>query len=148
MSTAELQIVYEPDDDGTGKVIASAKAGPFSAKGAAWFGRDLDIFLKRLRSYPLSSEKPPMIEGGYYDDKGNLKQCHVRIVIRPHDLRGRLLVQAELTSEVWSMPEAIVPNSASIRFLTEYAVLERFAAEFEELLKGRRQVAILTGTTS
>ncbi|XUM20526.1 hypothetical protein ACRAVF_23735 [Bradyrhizobium oligotrophicum S58] len=148
MSTAELRIAYERDEDGTGKIIATARAGAFAGRGEAWLGRDLDDFVKDLRSYPLSRDKPPMIEGGYFDGQGALAQCFVRIVVKPYDFRGHLLVHTDLATLVQSTPDADVQNSASIRFLTEYAILERFAVEFGELLKGQRQVAILTGTTS
>jgi hypothetical protein len=148
MTAAELHIAYEPDEDRTGKIIATARAGAFAGRGEAWFGSDLDEFVKDLRSYPLSRDKPPMIEGGYFDAQGTLAQCFVRIVVKPHDHRGHLLVQAELATLVQSTPDADVQNSATIRFLTEYAILERFAAELGDMLKGRRQVAILIGTTS
>ncbi|WP_315767995.1 MULTISPECIES: hypothetical protein [unclassified Bradyrhizobium] len=158
MSTAELHIVYEPDEDGTGKMIATARAGAFAATGAAWFGRDLDTFLEGLRSYPLSSDAPPMIEGGFFKSRSagffktynecELEQCHLRITIKPYDLRGSLLVHVELASEVWKTPDADLQKSASIRFLTEYAMIDRFATELGEVLKGRRDVAILSGTTN
>ncbi|WP_257166562.1 hypothetical protein [Bradyrhizobium sp. SRS-191] len=148
MSTAELHIAYEPDQDGTGKIIATARAGAFAGRGEAWFGRDLDDFVKGLRSYPLSWDQPPMIEGGYFDRQGGLAQCLVRIIVKPFDFRGHLLVHADLATGVQSTPDADLQNIASIRFLTEYAILDRFALDFEELLKGRCKVAVLTGTTS
>ncbi|MGJ4925812.1 hypothetical protein ACQR1I_10865 [Bradyrhizobium sp. HKCCYLS2038] len=147
MTTAELHIAYEPDEDRTGKIIATARAGAFAGRGEAWFGSHLDDFVKDLGCYPLSRDKPPMIEGGYFDGKGALEQCFVRIVVKPHDFRGHLLVQADLATLVQSTQDADVQNSASIRFLTEYAILERFAVELGDMLKGRRQVAILMGTT-
>ncbi|CAL76894.1 hypothetical protein BRADO3092 [Bradyrhizobium sp. ORS 278] len=146
MGTAELHVAYEPDDDGTGKIIATARAGAFAARGEAWFGRELDDFVKGLRAYPLSWDKPPKIEGGY--DERSLAQCLVRIVIKPFDFSGHLLVHADLATVVHSALGADVQNSASIRFLTEYAILDRFAVDFEELLNGRCKVAVLTGTTS
>ncbi|MGJ5204843.1 hypothetical protein [Bradyrhizobium sp. HKCCYLR20261] len=148
MSTAELRLAYEPDEDGTGKIIAVARAGAFAGRGEAWFGNDLDAFLKKLRSFPLSSEAAPMIEGGYYDGKGGLAECRVRIIIKPHDMKGTLLVHADLATLVQHTPDFDVQNSASIRFLTEYAELDRFAVQIGELLKGRREVAILMGVTS
>ncbi|MGJ5196162.1 hypothetical protein [Bradyrhizobium sp. HKCCYLRH1030] len=86
MSAAELHIVYEPDEDGTGKIVATAKTGAFAAQGEAWFGRNLESFLGRLRAYPLSSQTPPTIDGGYWDGKGVLVQWLIRITIKPYDL--------------------------------------------------------------
>ncbi|MGJ4883116.1 hypothetical protein [Bradyrhizobium sp. HKCCYLRH1065] len=148
MSAAELHIVYEADEDRTGKIIATARAGVFAARGEAWFGCDLNAFVKGLRSYPLSWDKPPMIEGGYFDGQGGLAQCLVRIVIRPYDFRGHLLVHADLATLVQSTADADVQNSASIRFLTEYALVERFATELAQVPNGKREAAILIGTTS
>ncbi|CCD94220.1 conserved hypothetical protein [Bradyrhizobium sp. ORS 375] len=148
MSIAELHIAYERDEDGTGKIIATARSGAFAARGEAWFGRDLDDFVKQLRCHPLSWDNPPMIEGGVFDRQRGFAQCRVRIAIKPFDVRGHLLVHADLATPVQSTPDADLQNRASIRFLTEYAILDRFAVDFEELLKGRCEVAVLTGTTS
>jgi hypothetical protein len=150
MSTAELRVIYRPDDDGTGEIIATVRSGAFSAQGSAWFGRDLEIFLAGLRSYPLSSENPPMIEGGFWKSgkSGVLDQCHLRITVKPCNTRGALLVRAELASQVQRSPDADLQNSATIRFLTEYAAINHFAAEFELLLNGQLDVAILHGMAS
>jgi hypothetical protein len=54
----------------------------------------------------------------------------------------------DVSSEVWKTPDADLQNSATVRFRAEYAVLERFVAEFEQVLDGTREVAILRGITS
>src|SRR5438093_822783 len=55
MSASELQVAYQADDDGTGKIIATVKSGEFSARGAAWVN-PIDVkrtFVAALRSFPL-----------------------------------------------------------------------------------------------
>jgi hypothetical protein len=148
MSASELQVAYQADDDGTGKIIAIVKSGEFSARGAAWVNPDVVIrtFVTALRSFPLTAT-PALVEGGFWskENPGSLEQCHLRIAVKPHDSRGTLLVHVDLSSEVWTTPDADLQNLATIRFTTEYAALDRFAQEFEQVLDGERDVAVLTG---
>lgn len=156
MSTAELRVIYRPDEDGTGEIIATVKSGAFAAQASAWFGRDLRTFVANLRSFPLTSANPPTIEGGFWDKKGSgiwsernsLKQCHLRISIRPHNTHGTLLVHVDLASPVLKTPDADLQNSATIRFLTEYAAVAGFAEQFEKVLDGARDDAVLQGNTN
>jgi hypothetical protein len=139
MATAELRVTYEPDDDWTGELIATVRSGAFSAQGSAWVGRDVYVFLTALRTYPLPSEKPPRIEGRIWDGR-------LRISVEPYNSRGMLLVRVDLASEIPGARDADLRNSATICFLTEYAVVDRFAAELQEVMDSRREVAILKGT--
>jgi len=152
MSASELQVAYQADDDGTGKIIATVKSGEFSARGAAWFNpaNVKHTFVAALRSFPLTATTPALIEGGFWskENPGTLGQCHLRIAVRPYDVRGTLLVHVDLSSEVWTTPDADLQNFASIRFTTEYAAVDRFAQEFEAVLDGERDVAVLTGIRS
>jgi hypothetical protein len=157
MSTAELRVIYRPDEDGTGEIIATVKSGVFGAEGSAWFGRGLKTFLTDLRCFPLTSENPPQIEGGFWNERGrelwnteraSLKQCHLRICIKPYGSRGTLLVHIELASPFWTSPDDDLQNSATVRFLTEYAAVARFADQFEKVLDGEMDEAILLGSTS
>jgi hypothetical protein len=150
MGAPELKVSYRPDDDGTGEVIAVATVGAFSARGSAWVGRVhvKQTFLTALRTFPLTPADPPLVEGGVWNGSGLLDQCFLRITVKPYDLRGRLLVHAELASEVWVPEDADLQNRASVRFLTEYAAVDRFAEEFEQVLDGKLEVAILKGIAS
>jgi len=147
MSTAELRIVYRPDDDGTGELVAVARSGPFSGEGSAWVGRGKETFIAHLRSFPQTATDPPTIEGGFWDGRGNLDQCLLRIVTKPYDSRGRLLVHVDLASPVWKAPDADLQSSTTIRFLTEYAAMDTFADHLEQVLNGKRDEAILKGVT-
>jgi len=152
MSASELHVAYQPDDDGTGKIIATVKSGEFSARGAAWFD-PIDVkrtFVAVLRSFPLTATTPALIEGGFWskENPGSLAQCHLRIAVKPYDVRGTLLVHVDLSSEVWTTPDADLQNLATIRFTTEYVAVDRFAQELEAVLDGKRDVAVLTGAKS
>lgn len=149
MSTAELRVVYRSDDEWTGEIIATVKSGTFSARGSAWFDRThvKETFLANLRSFPLTSANPPTIEGGFWNGTGSLEQCHLRISIKPYNTRGTLLVHVDLASQVGKTrtPDADLQNSATIRFLTEYAAVDGFAEQFEKVLDGKEDDAVLQG---
>jgi hypothetical protein len=152
MSVPELQVVYRTDEDWTGEIIATVKSGGFSARGSAWFDRGhvAKTFLSGLRSFPLTSINPPLIEGGFWSsgDPAILDQCHLRIAIKPYDSRGTLLVHVDLSSQVRETPDVDLQNSATVRFLAEYAAIDSFAEQFEQVLDGKREVAVLKGITN
>jgi hypothetical protein len=149
MSAAELRVTYRSDEDGTGQIFATVKSGAFSAQGSAWFNPDRvkDTFVTSLRAFPLTSANPPTLEGGFWDGRGNPDQCHLRITVKPYNARGTLLVQVDLASEVWKTPDTDLQNCATIRFLTEYAAVDGFAGQFEKVLDGEMEEAVLKGTT-
>jgi hypothetical protein len=151
MSAGELRVTYTPDEEWTGKIIATVQSGAFSAQGSAWFDRThvKKTFLASLRSFPLKSGDLPTIEGGFWskESQGSLDQCHLRISIKPHNARGTLLVHVDLASEFWKTPDVDLQNCATIRFLTEYAAVDRFAEQLEKVLDGESEEAVLKGIT-
>jgi hypothetical protein len=149
MSAAELRLSYRADDDGTGKIIATVRSGAFSAQGSAWFNPNgvTNTFIASLRAFPLSSTNPPMLEGGFWSSD-SLTQCHLRIAVKPYNSRGTLLLQVDLASEVWGTPDADLQNSATVRFLTEYAAIDGFAEQIKRVLAGECAEAILKGITN
>jgi hypothetical protein len=152
MSAAELRVAYRSDEDGTGQIIATVKSGAFSAQGSAWFNPNhvKKTFVASLRAFPLRSENPPTIEGGFgsRENKGSLDQCHLRITIKPYNSRGTLLVRVDLASEFRKTPDADLQNCATIRFLAEYAAVGGFAEQLERVLYGESEEAVLTGITN
>ena len=147
MRTAELRVTYGPDNDGTGELFAFARSGAFSGEGSAWVGRSMDTFIARLRSFPLTAEDPPTIEGGYWDNRGSLNQCQLRIIIKPFNSRGTLLVHIDIAAPVNNTREFDLQNSVNIRFFTEYAAVDTFADHLEQVVGNRRDEAILEGDT-
>ncbi|WP_027518582.1 hypothetical protein [Bradyrhizobium sp. WSM1417] len=149
MSAAELQAVYWTDEEYTGQIRITVKSGQFSAEGAAWFDRIhvKETFLVALRKFPLPANDLPILEGGFWrsGNPKSLDQCHLRISIKPYDSRGTLLVHVDVSSEVWKTPDVDLQNSATVRFRAEYPAVEAFAQEFEQVLDGKRDVAILKG---
>jgi hypothetical protein len=57
-------------------------------------------------------------------------------------------VHVDLASSVQKTPDADLQNCATIRFLTEYAAVDGFAGQFEKVLNGKKDEAILQGNTT
>jgi hypothetical protein len=150
MSVAELRVSYRPDDQWNGQLGATVRSGAFSGRGSAWFSRKRlkEIFTAQLRAFPLSETDPPVIEGGFWskEQPGTLDQCHLRITVRPYNLRGTLLVHVDLATDSWTSPDNDQQQSVTARFLAEYETLREFASHLEQVLDGRRDEALLEGT--
>jgi len=137
---AKLELEYSPDDEWDGGLWAFVESNGYSGKGHAW-GIDrqtiTDKFLRALRIYPIPTESPPLLKAEIFG------QCHLRIAVSPFNAVGHLLVRVDLTTDFDFDRE--LQCSATVRFLTEYALLDRFADELERVLEGRRDVATLEG---
>jgi hypothetical protein len=146
---AELRVAYRPDDEWCGQLDAIVKSGSFSGAGSAWFDRQSvkENFIAALHRFPISASNPPMVESGFGSKErpGTLEQCHLRIAIRPYDVRGTLLVQVDLAAESWTTPDSDQQQSVITRFLTEYAAVEVFASNLKQVLNGERDFAVLPG---
>jgi hypothetical protein len=149
MIGAELHLHYWADDEWHGRLEAMVKSGEFSGRSSAWFSREqLTAFVAALRAYPLPARDVPLIEGGYWSKErpGTLEQCHLRIAVRPHDSRGTLRVQVDLASQYASIPDEDLQHSVTVRFLTDYASVEEFAAGLEQVLGQQRESVVLSRT--
>jgi hypothetical protein len=149
MTRAELHLSYQPDDSWHGQLDAVVVSGAFAGKGSAWFDRQhlKETFIAALRVFPLAAGKLPSIEGGFWrkDNSGELEQCHLRVRIQPQDALGVLLVQVDLATVSHHNPDQDRQQSMTARFLTEYAALDAFAYELEQVLDGTREAAVLLG---
>jgi hypothetical protein len=149
MSAAELRLRYQADNEWHGELFAAVRSGAFSGEGSAWFGREhlQQNLVVPLRAFPLSVINPPMIEGGYWseDKPQTVKQCHLRVAVRPFDARGALLVQVDLASSSETAPDNDLQQLVTVRFLTEYAALDTFAVHLQQVLDGTSESAVLRG---
>ena len=147
---AELEVRFSPDDDSLGEIVATVRSGAFSGRASAWFDRQKvkDDFIDALRAFPLSADRPPVLQGGFWsrNQRDRLEQSHLRITVRPYTLRGELLVVVDLATESRADPDTDRQQAVTARFLTEYAAVDTFAAEFEQVLDGRRDHAVLPGS--
>jgi hypothetical protein len=66
--------------------------------------------------------------------------------MQPHHARGSLLLQVDLATESHVAPDHDQQQSVTTRFLTEYAALDTFAVQLEQVLDGTLESAVLSGT--
>jgi hypothetical protein len=139
---AELTLSWSPNgEEYLGVLDATVTSSEFSGHSFAWFDRRWlkDNFVAPLETYPLSAAQPPKIERHLWDrDHGVL-----RIAVTPYNSRGTLLVRVDLATDVQSGPDEDLQHAITVRFLTEYEAVRKFAAEFDAVLDGRRENAIL-----
>lgn len=70
-----LKVKINFDSDGTAGLVASVSCNGFSGHGEAWFNEtDIKGFVTQLRDFAKTTKNPPKIEGGHWDDKGNLSE--------------------------------------------------------------------------
>jgi hypothetical protein len=141
MRKSQLRLTMEPDDPSSVFLHAEVTSSAFSGRGAAWFNllKVRQTFVPALK--PLPSDNPPTLEGGYWRD-GLLYQVHVRVIVRPHGLRGSLLVHTEVATEKYTDDD--LQQACTTRFLTSYMALDEFAATLDRLLDGKCDEAILS----
>jgi hypothetical protein len=56
-----------------------------------------------------------------------------------------LIVQVDLSSPCWQSPDQDRQQAVTVRLLTDYASLDRFAASFAQVLDGECELAVLQG---
>jgi hypothetical protein len=145
---AELRISYAPDDEWMGETTVRVVSEGFAGTTAAWIGvRDIRDFAKSLDRYPMPPEQPSVFEAGLGGTLDGRKppQTLVRVTVKPQGVRGDLLVRAELATEVWENEDADCRQMVVARFMTEYALVERFARSLEGVASGRIEEAVLEG---
>ena len=146
----ELRVGYQPESDFDGLLQAEVRSHAFCGHGGIWVAPQYvrETFIAALRAVPIVADKPPLLEGGYWckDKKGALEQCHLRIVVRPYNARGKLLVRVEFATEFLTTPDDDLQQAATIRFVTDYAPLAQFADGLDDALEGNGHVAALCGS--
>jgi hypothetical protein len=70
------------------------------------------------------------------------------VTVKPYNARGILLVQVDLVSDYRQATVIDAPSSATIRFLTEYALVNAFAKDLDQVLDGTKERAVLRGSAS
>lgn len=145
--THKLILTYTPDNEFDGKLCASIESVGYSGQGAAWFSVDqMHAFCTALGAYPISSDTPPSLSGGYCSDEGNeLVQTHVGLTIAPYDVRGSLLVSVRLSSPIWELEGHDLYRSVAVHFRTDYPSLYRFRASLMALVGSETDAATLHG---
>jgi hypothetical protein len=147
-STGRLQLRFKDDDDGTGKLLVSAKSGGFAGEGGAWFScGTIEKFADAVGCFPISKNDVPILRGGFWkkDNSGELAQEHLAISVSPADNRGHLAVRVRIATELWegSAPES--QQAVRLEIITSYEPMVRFSRELKALVAGARDELVLEG---
>ena len=140
-----LRLRFADDGDGTGKLYASAEAGGFAAKGAAWFGiSQIEEFAIAVAAFPLPADKQIGVAGGFWKD-GQLTQEHLAIEIYQIDGRGRIGVQVRASTELQGKARKQSQLAAKLEIITSYERLRHFSEGLHNLVNGRTEEVLLEG---
>lgn len=104
-SQGRLQLRFDDDGDGTGKLLVQARSGNFSREGGAWFSnKELQDFADAIAGFPIPVENSPKISGGFLkkDGGGELEQEHLALKAYPMDHIGHLGIQIRIATEHWN----------------------------------------------
>lgn len=141
---AELTATWSPEDDYLGTLDIRVQSAGFTGHSYAWFdkGQLKETFIAALRAYPIDADSAPFLEGD--DSAGAEATKSLRIAVTPHDRRGTLLVRVDLVFRGRPHnPMVDKEHTVKVQFLTEYGMLERFAADLDALLEGKMDAATL-----
>lgn len=143
----QLILTYTPEDEFHGELHASIESAGYIGQGSAWFNADeLRSFCAALGEYPISPETPPSLNGGYWDDSGQvLVHTHLGLTILPYDVRGSLTVSIQLSTPIHELEGQGLHRSVSSHFRTKYPSLERFRVSLLALVTSEANEAILLG---
>ena len=145
--THKLILSYMPENEHDGELRASIEGAGYSGQGAAWFNvAQLQSFCAVLAEYPISSDTPISLSGGYWnDDATALVQTHIGLTIAPFDIRGSLLVSVQLSAPIWDLESSDKHRCVMTHFRTDYLSLDRFRASLLIALEIEGKAATLHG---
>lgn len=143
-----LRIRFEEDADGTGELFVEVTSKGFSGRGSAWFDKiNLITFAKKLaETYPLNTETPLSIEGGFWSKSGgDLEQIHVGLKFYPIGSTGQIGCRVSLATAVHSQERPESQSLVSCELKTFYEGLRTFAQSLEKVIEGSVAEALLEG---
>lgn len=145
--THKLILTYTSENEHDGELCASVEGVGYSGQGAAWFNvAQLQSFCAALAAYPISSDTPPSLSGGYWNEDGTaIVQTHVGLTIAPYDIRGSLLVSIQLSAPIWELDGHDMHRCVTTHFRTDYPSLDRFRASLILALEIEGEAATLHG---
>lgn len=140
-----LRLRFEREPDGSGELFVDVRVGAFSGASSAWFdARRLVDFAHALAdAFPLSSDVPLSLEGGYWATSGSvLEQLHVGLTFHPIGITGEVGCRVTLASPV-DRNRHEARSIVTVELRTRYEPLRVFARSLESLARGTIAEAIL-----
>jgi hypothetical protein len=126
------------DRDDFGRLSVAVETDRFSGRGGFWVQwQEIVEFGESLAVYPISAEKPLLVEWGY--EMLERDDLIIRIEIGPKDSSGELIARVEVADdhEPW--------KRVKTSFRTGYPALEMFQRDVVKVMAGEADVAILLG---
>ena len=146
MACSYLQLRFDDDGDGTGKLLARAEANGFGGESGAYFDKaGLEDFAAKLGTFSVPDHTS--IAGGFYSQErqGELEEVHVAIDCYPVDVQGHLGIRVRLSTERWESKRPASQHSVAVEILTTYEALRRFSNTLAAHLRGDVEEAVLWG---
>lgn len=148
---AGLTLTVGHDYDGDCDVTVSVNSGGFQGFGCAYFDiSDVVDFVAATKVLAATSAGHVALQGGWGSTDGT-ESYRVNLTMRPHGVRGYLLVLVQLASEpkqvlagADSLPSHFV-SRVSARMVVEPASLALFADQLATIPKGANVKAYLRG---
>lgn len=129
-----LKISADVEDDGTVGLTGFVTSGGFSGTGEAWFNiTEVETFISQLEKFAMTTENPPEISGGYWDDNGKL--AHKLFGLRFYSFSSyRAGVRIDLSNHPYTdcRPEEI--SFVSLELKPESQSIINFCNQLSQLL--------------
>jgi len=133
-----LILKWQPDNDGTGKLIIEASSSGFAGRGSAWFDPlQLKKEAEKFAQYPIPEDDPPVIQGGYWSSatRGVMDQEHLFLSVRPLGPAGDIAFLVRLASPR-DEKETSSRFSVELQIATTYEQLRWFSKKLTGLING------------
>jgi hypothetical protein len=143
-----IEVRFEADSDGTGKLQVVARAGGFAGRSGAWFNTEsVADFAALLAGYPLADNPPPRLSGGFWstDHPGDLTQELVAIEALRTGSLGQVSLRVHLASEIWPPDPPERKHEVRLELPTTYERLRRFSEDILRVIGGESAHARLEG---
>ena len=138
-----LTLLYQPEDEWHGVIVAHVESGAFAGRSSAWFSMErLRAFGEILETFPIVPGKEPALAGRFWTGDGTPDQMHVSIRIEPAGLRGELRLRVALASSD-SRHEEGDHHGVQVAISLNYSDIVAFQRDFAALLDGNLPEACL-----
>jgi hypothetical protein len=142
MSESVVEIRWQPEGDGTGKLTVLASANDYSGRASAWFdAASVAQFAELLEGFPLPSTEPIELASGFTD------QEQIGIRVGPVGVKGQISVAVHLATPRWPDTRAESVQDVRLEVLTTYEHVGRFAGELAAVVRGEQDSTRIRGET-
>jgi hypothetical protein len=148
MPHSYLQLRFDDDGDGTGKLLVRAGAGGFAGEGGAYFSvSEVEAFALALSAFPLPEQPRPSLVGGFWkkDNSGEVDQELLGLAAYPIDKRGYVGMQIRIATELWERDRPESQKVVRLEIITSYEPLGRFSKKLIATVRGKAEEAVLEG---